>query len=179
MRCSSCESLLDAYLEAALRPREARAVAAHLRGCHGCAALLRELRVIDALLTTARPPKVAADFTATVVCAVDATQPPRPRRKPLAVALLLYLGTAWTIAAFAASRPQGLGHLTAVFLTLAQRDMAAIGAAGRALAPATPVAAAAMTGVLLLDLLLLVAVFYGYRRVAPLIAFHLSRGPRS
>jgi Putative zinc-finger len=178
MRCSSCEASLDAYLEATLRPREARAVAAHLRICRSCSALLRELRVVDALLATARSPKVAANFTAAVVSAMHGTQPPTPRRKPIAFALLLYLGVAWAIAALAASRPHDLVRLAGAFVAIAQRDVAAVNAAGRALAPATPVAAAAVTGVLLLDLLLLAAVFYGYRHLSPLIALHLSRGPR-
>ena len=78
-----------------------------------------------------------------------------PRRVPLAPALLLYLGMAWTIAALAALRPHDLAHLAGAFFALAERDLAALGAAVHALAPATPVAAAAVTGVLLLDLLLL------------------------
>jgi anti-sigma factor RsiW len=178
MRCSSCEPLLDGYLEATLRPREARAVAAHLRLCHSCAALLHELRVVDALLTTARSPKVSPDFTATVVSAVNATQPRMARRRPLALALVLYLGIAWAIAALAASRPYDLGRFAGPFIGMAARDLAAVDAVGRALAPATPVAAATVTGVLLLDLLLLGAFFYGYRRLGPLIALHLGRGPR-
>ncbi len=178
MRCSSCEPLLDAYLEATLHPRKARTIATHLRDCYGCAAFLRELRVIDALLTTARPPKVAADFTASVVCAMTGTAPQPTRRGPVAFGLFLYLAIAWSIAAFAASRPHDLARFAGSFVALAQRDLAAIDAAVRALAPAIPVAAAAMTGVLLLDLLLLCMVFYGYRRVGPLIAFQLGRGPR-
>lgn len=178
MRCSSCEPLLDAYLEETLHPRKARIVAVHLRDCYGCAAFLRELRVIDALLTTARPPKVAADFTATVVSAMGGSAPRTPRRGPVALGLLLYLGIAWTIAALAALRPHDLARLAGAFVVLVQRDLAALDAAVRALAPAMPVAAATMSGVLLLDLLLLGALFYGYRRVGPLIALHLGRGPR-
>lgn len=178
MRCSSCEPLLDAYLEATLHPRKARIVATHLRDCYGCAAFLGELRVIDALLTTARSPKVAADFTASVVCAMTGTAPRTPRRGPVALGLFLYLGIAWSIVALAASRPHDLARFGGSFVALAQRDLAAIDAAVGALAPAIPVAAAAVTGVLLLDLLLLGILFYGYRRVGPLIAFHLGRGPR-
>ena len=40
MRCSSCEPLLDAYLEATPRAAARRAGRAHLRACGGCAALL-------------------------------------------------------------------------------------------------------------------------------------------
>ena len=66
MRCSSCEPLLDAYLEATLRAaRRARRSRRICAPATRCEALLRELRVIDALLETARPPgSVAGDFTA-------------------------------------------------------------------------------------------------------------------
>jgi anti-sigma factor RsiW len=179
MRCSSCEPLLDAYLEASLRRFEAHAVAAHLRVCHGCAALMAELRIVDALLTTARPPRVAADFTAAVVSATHATPRHAPRRMPLGPALLLYLGMAWALAIVAALRSHDLAAFSGAFLAFGRRDLIALGAAVHALAPATPVAAAAVTGVLLLDLLLLGALFYGYHRVRPLLALYLSRGPRS
>lgn len=179
MRCSSCEPLLDAYLEGTLRPREARAVAAHVRACGDCAALLRELRIIDALLTTARAPNVAPDFTATVVSAVRATQPRTPRRRPVAAALLLYLAIAWAMAALAAVRAHAFSTLTGRFVTLADRDVTALTAAARALAPATPLAAAAVTAVLLLDLLLFGVIFYAYHRVRPLLVLHLSRVRRS
>lgn len=179
MRCSSCEPKLDAYLEKTLRPRDARAVGAHLRACPNCDALLQELRVVDALLTTARPPTVAAGFTASVVSATHATYPRMPRRVPVAGALLLYLGVAWSLVALVALRPHDAARLAQTFFALAGRDLAALDAAVRALAPATPVAAAAVTGVLLLDLLLLCALFYGYRRMRPIIAVHLDRGPRS
>ena len=52
MRCSSCEPLLDAYLEATLRPREARAVAR---------AFARLPRLRGALDGTARRRRVADD----------------------------------------------------------------------------------------------------------------------
>jgi hypothetical protein len=179
MRCSSCEPRLDAYLEAALPRRQARAIAAHLHACRGCAALLRELRVVDALLSTTRPPKVAPDFTASVVSATHVTQPKAPRRMPIVAALLLYVGVAWVLAAIAALRWHEVAGLATALLAEGQRDLTALGAVARALAPATPLAAATVTGVLLIDLLLLGAIFYGYRRVRPMLALYLARGPRS
>jgi anti-sigma factor RsiW len=178
MRCSSCEPLLDAFLEASLAPKRGAAVARHLRGCERCSALLRELRVIDALLETARPPgAVAADFTASVVTAARIRPPSTGRRVPLGLALLAYLAIAWMLV-FAGVRSHALTGLAAA-LTLSERDgAAALGAAMRALAPATPFAAAIMTGVLLFDLLLLCAVVYGYRRMRPLMALYLTRGTR-
>jgi len=61
----------------------------------------------------------------------------------------------------------------------AAHDAAALGAVTHALAPATPFAAAAVSGVLVLDVLLLGALLYGYRRVRPMIALYLARGPRT
>lgn len=179
MRCSSCEPLLDAFLESSLRPVEARAVEAHLRCCHDCAALLDELRIVDALLATAHPPRVGADFTSAVVSATHATPPHAPRRMPVGLALLLYLSAAWTLFVFAALRSNDAARTGGALSALAQHDLIALGAATRALAPATPIAAATVTGVLLLDLLLLGALFFGYRRVRPMLALYLRRGGRS
>ncbi len=179
MRCSSCEPLLDAYLEASLPPRQGGAVARHLRACGRCLALLRELRIIDALLETARPPGgVGADFTASVVTAARSAPPHARRRTPFGFVLLVYLVVAWTLV-LVGVRSHALNHLAATLVLSGQHGFAALGAAVRALAPATPLAAAAMTGVLLLDLLLLCALVYGYRRVRPLMATYLTRGPRS
>ncbi len=178
MRCSSCEPLLDAYLEASLPPRQGGAVARHLRACGHCASLLRELRVIDALLETARPPgSVGADFTASVVTAARVVQPRARRRIPFGLVLLAYLAIAWTLV-LVGLRSHALTGLAAALVLSERHGTAALGAAARALAPATPLAAAAMSGVLLLDLFLLCAIVYGYRHVRPLMALYLTRGPR-
>lgn len=179
MRCSSCEPLLDAYLEASLRQFDARAVNAHLRNCSGCTALLDELRVVDALLTTARPPGVAANFTATVVSATRETPRHAKPRMPLGVALLLYLGVAWSLALMVALRSNDVTALASSAFAEGARDLAALSAAVRALAPATPVAAAAVTAVLLVDVLLIAALFYGYRRVRPILSLYFRRKERS
>ena len=179
MRCSSCEPLLDAYLEASLPPRQGGPVARHLRTCVSCASLLRELRVIDALLETARPPgSVGPDFTASVVTAARVAPPRARRRVPLGLALLAYLAIAWTLV-LVALRSHALTGLAGALVLSERHGSAALGAAVRALAPATPLAAAVMTAVLLLDLLLLCAVAYGYRRVRPVVALYLTRGSRS
>jgi anti-sigma factor RsiW len=179
MRCSSCEPLLDAYLEASLSPRQGGAVARHLRTCGRCAALLRELRVIDALLETARAPgSVGPDFTASVVTAARVAPPRARRRVPLGLALLAYLAIAWTLV-LVGLRSNALAGLAGTLVVSERHGIAALGAAARALAPATPLAAALMTGVLMLDLLLLCAIAYGYRRVRPLMALYLTRGSRS
>jgi anti-sigma factor RsiW len=179
VRCSSCEPLLDAYLEAALRPRDTLTVAAHLRDCSGCSALLSELRVVDALLTTARAPEVAGDITPAVISATHATRPETPRRPPLGFALLLYLGIAWTLVALAALRWHDLTRLNGIFFAIQERGVAVLGFVARILvAPATLVVAAVVTVVLVIDVLLLLLIYCGYRRVRPAIAPHLDREPR-
>jgi hypothetical protein len=180
MRCSSCEPLLDGYLEASLRPRQILEVAQHLRACGGCSALLRELRVIDALLTTVRPPgSVGSNFTATVVSAARVAPASAQRRVRLEVALIAYLAIAWMLTAVVLIRFNDSIASLANFVASEQGSLAALGAALRALAPATPMAAAVVTGILVIDLLLLGALYFGYRRVQPLIALHLTRGARS
>lgn len=138
---------------------------------------MQELRVVDALLTTARAPH-AGDITAAVVSVTQATQPHAPRRVPFGLALLLYLFAAWALGVVAILRRHDLGRLAGAAFAHVQRDVAALGAAIHALAPATPMAAAAVTAVLLVDLVLLVAVLYGYRRLRPMLAGYLNRGPR-
>jgi hypothetical protein len=179
MRCSSCEPLLDDYLEATLSRRQMRDVTLHLQSCPACYALLEELRVVDALLATARSPgPVSSDFTAAVVSAT-ATSPLHPsRRIALWVPLLAYLGVAWGLLAFAALNGRGVAGLFERFAAWGEGGLAAISAGLRAVAPATGVAAAAVTGVLLVDLLLLAGIFYGYRRLRPILTLYLARGSR-
>jgi anti-sigma factor RsiW len=179
MRCSSCEPLLDAHLEGLLRRRRALQVAEHLHGCTACASLLGELRVIDGLLTTARAPgSVTGDFTAGVLSAARTAPTRSARRFGFLIPLFVYLAAAWTVTAIVALKSDNLLGSLQTFAAAQARDLAALGVAARALAPATPVAAAAVTLVLLLDLFLLFAVFYGYRRVRPLLALYLRRGSR-
>ncbi len=164
---------------ASLRRFHARSVSVHLSDCAPCAAFLSELRVVDALLTTARAPGVAADFTAAIVSATKGAPPPPPRRRPLGLALVLYLGVAWMLVLLLALRSRDVTGLVWASVARGARDLAAFGAAVHALAPVTPVAAATVTGVLLVDVVLLAALFYGYRRVRPILSLYLSREERS
>ncbi len=180
MRCSSCEPLLDSYLEATLRPAQSVQVAAHLQDCSGCKALLSELRVIDALLHTASPPaRFDAGFTAGVLEAAQAAFAPAVRRRSaLWPSLLAYLGIAWIAAAFVFMRRHDLGLPLAGLWQMQAHGFAAFAAVVRTVAPATPLAAAAVTAVLIVDFLLLCAMFYGYRHLRPRLAVYLARGPR-
>jgi hypothetical protein len=93
--------------------------------------------------------------------------------------LLAYLTAAWALVAGAALRGHQATALLAGFAAQSRGGFAAIEAALRALAPETGIAAAAVTGVLLVDLFLLAATFYGYRRLRPMLAVYLARGSRS
>ncbi|MBV9027936.1 MAG: hypothetical protein JO311_04925 [Candidatus Eremiobacteraeota bacterium] len=171
--------MLDHYLEGTLRPRKALEVSTHVAECDRCAALLEELRVIDGLLLTARAPaRMTPDFTKAVVSAAAAAPPKPARRVPFLAALIGYLVVAWAIAAFALARGGGVGTVAALVAS-EQQSIAAAGAALRALAPAAPLAAAAVTAVLLIDIFLVLAVIYGYRRLRPAAAPNHLRGVRS
>ncbi|MGA7570105.1 MAG: zf-HC2 domain-containing protein, partial [Candidatus Aquilonibacter sp.] len=73
MRCSSCEPLLDRYIEGTLTPREMTRVTAHLHACPHCESLLTELRVVDALLATTAPMELAPNFTFAVMAEARST----------------------------------------------------------------------------------------------------------
>ena len=178
MRCSSCEPLLDPFLEGTLSRAESAAVGAHVGQCAECAELLHELRVVDALLTTARTHQVDAGFTESVVSAAAAAPPHVPRRLPFGLAILLYVGFAW-VALAVALRVWPARFAPAAALRVLERDAGALAAALHAVAPATPIAAAVVTIVLLVDILLLGAVLYAHRRMRPLITPVLQRERRS
>jgi anti-sigma factor RsiW len=178
VRCSWCEPVLDAFLEGTLSPRKRRGVVEHLRRCESCAALLAELRVVDALLATAQwRAEVPTDFTVTVVAATSATPPQvAPRRSLPWLPLAIYLVVAWGLAAAVQLQGRLAGGFFAALDVRARAAGGALGAALHVFAPVTPLAAAAVTAILAVDLLLLAALIFGYRRVRPLLAFHLARG---
>ncbi|MGB8519560.1 MAG: zf-HC2 domain-containing protein, partial [Candidatus Tumulicola sp.] len=97
MRCSWCEPLLDAYVEGTLDAAQTGAMATHLRTCTACDAAHRRLRVVDALLMTARAPELRADFTGHVMTAVRLLPAPAPLRKPLLPLAAFYLVAAWIV----------------------------------------------------------------------------------
>ena len=180
MRCSWCEPLLDDYLEATLSPRQMREVAEHIDSCPSCGTFLQELRVVDALLWTVRPPgSIGSDFTQTVVSATRGAHPQRVNRLPLWAPLLAYLALAWVAVGFAATRAADLRTLLAGTLFSSERGLAAISAALRAVAPATTPAAVTVAIVLAVDALVLCAMLYGYRRLRPRLALYLGKGTRS
>ena len=82
MRCSSCEPLLDQYLERALSPRVMLRVAKHVHSCKACHALLHELRSVDGLLLGAKQPDLPPNFTFAVMAEVRGMPAVRRRRIP-------------------------------------------------------------------------------------------------
>ena len=179
MRCSWCEPLLDQYVDAGLEPARTAAVALHLRGCSACEALHRRLRIVDALLATARTPALDADFTHDVMARVRAMPfPALPRRHWLPLAAF-YLVAAWIAAGavYALALPGALPQTHALAHALAG-SLAALAHATRALVPVEPVALSVVLTVLAIDALLFVAVAAFYRRVRPRLTAYLASEAR-
>ncbi len=175
MRCSSCESVLASFVEATLEPARAHAVAVHLRDCATCEALHRRLRIVDALLMTARPPDLREDFTANVMLAVRALPPPQLPSKPFLPLAAFYLVAAWiaTVAVFAVLRP-GAPVQANAFARVVGGFVHALGQGMHALWPIAPVALSVVIGVLAIDALLFAVVVVFYRRVRPRLTAYLT-----
>jgi anti-sigma factor RsiW len=176
MRCSSCEPLLDQYLDRALSPRVMLRVAKHVHTCKACHALLRELRSVDGLLLGAKQPELPPNFTFAVMAEVRGMPAVRPRRIPAWAALSSYLVCAWVaVVAVIAVRGGRLPEIASALGTLQHLGVwRALGNAIHAIAPATPLVAAGVAGVLLLDAALFIALFIFYRSVRPRLAEHLA-----
>ena len=176
MRCSWCESWLGEYVDGALAPRRANAVAEHLRGCAACGALAERLRVVDGLLATTRMPELAPEFTGQLMARVRA-MPPAPAPRGALPAALFYAVGAWVagfaaLAAVWAAFPQA-GHFGLLALGSA---LQAVTGGAHALWPLAPVAAPAVASLLWIDVLLLAATLLFYRAVRPQLAAYLSAG---
>jgi anti-sigma factor RsiW len=178
VRCSWFESRLDAFLEGELSPRDARAVATHLEACHACTALYAELRVVDALLHTARAPQLAPNFVYAVMAEVRASAPMRRRFAPAWVVVALYLAASWVALAAAwviAGRRIGGASAAPSLLANLSATWHALGGAAHAIAPATPAVVLVAIPLLALDAVLAAVVVLFYRNVRPRLAAHLAR----
>ena len=95
MRCSSFSLALDEYVDGTLTPVQNARIEAHVAACPDCAALLAELRVIDALLIAPRTLDPAPNFTFKVMAEVRCLPPPhRHHHVPLA-AIGTYIVFGW------------------------------------------------------------------------------------
>lgn len=179
MRCSWYEALLDEYVGAGLEPARSASVALHLRDCAACEELHRRLRIVDALLATARAPAVHADFTYDVMQQVRSMPPPAlPKRHWLPLAAF-YLVAAWIVAGavYAFALPGALPH-TPAFAHGLTSSLAALAHGTRALVPIEPVALSVVLSVLAVDALLFVALAAFYRRVRPRLTAYLAAEAR-
>ena len=76
LRCAELVELLGEYLEGTLPPGSTHALETHLRGCHGCSAVLDQLRDTVGLLEQvplgeSAPDELPADVRAGLVAAFE------------------------------------------------------------------------------------------------------------
>lgn len=175
MRCSSCEALLDQFVDASLEPARAAAVANHLRGCPPCEGLHRRLRVVDALLATARNPALTPGFTFDVMARIRELPPPAAPKRTLLPLAAFYLVAAWILAGagLALAWPGAPVQLRSLVLA-ATGPLAALQHAAGAFLPLEPIALSLVIGVLSIDVLLFAAVAIFYRSVRPRLTAYLA-----
>jgi len=180
VRCSSCELLLDRYVEGTLTPREMARVGTHLRACSHCASLLAELRVVDALLATTKPVELAPNFTFAVMAEAASVPIHATRRLSLWAVLSFYLIAAWLalsgIYVVLGDRLAHLGTLGRQFAESGSQGLAAVTATAQSVSPATPLVVGGVFGVLMLDAALAVVAVFAYRAARFRLAAHPS-GP--
>ena len=175
MRCSSCEPLLDRYLEGTLTPRQMIDTAAHVRTCAACARLVEEVKVVDALLFTTDVPELPTNFTFALMAEARTLPAPKPIQHRLWSFVALYLTAAWiaALALFVASGAslQKVGAAVAAgFGGLAQSFSG--GATG--IAHGAPALATFSVGVLSVDLALAAVGAAVYFLIRPRLAAHLA-----
>lgn len=184
MRCSSCEPLLDRYLEGTLPARQMKLISAHLAQCAPCRELLEEVNVIDALLATTLVPDLPENFTFAVMAEAGSMPAPRARQHPLWSFLALYSAAAWVavIVAMGATgtTPQALAGMTAAVLRQAGLVTGAFGnSISHGLSHSTPGLAAFGFGVLTIDFAIASAFALIYFIVRPRVAARLASIPEA
>jgi len=171
VRCSSFELQLDAYVEGTLSAAGRARIDAHLATCSGCAALLAEYRVVDALLLTPLLLEPAPNFTFKVMADVRSLPAPREGRTSILALLGTYIAFGWiTIGAFLlwggslaramlATLGESMAHAASVAQSLAS-------VTGHSFGPRRFDVTAAMGGLLGADVLVaaVVVALYAFRR---------------
>jgi anti-sigma factor RsiW len=175
VRCSSCEPLLDRYLEGTLSPREMIDTSAHIATCAACARLLEEVKVIDALLFTTDVPELPNNFTFAVMAETRSLPAPKRLQHRVWSFVTLYVTAAWiaalaTFAVSGASLPKVGAAIAAGFGNLAQSFSG--GASG--IAQGAPALATFGVGVLSVDLALAAVAATVYFLIRPRLAAHLA-----
>lgn len=181
MHCSSFEHLLDAYLERDLPPRTMRRIADHLHRCRSCTATMQELRVVDALLATTKPIELPPDFAQAAMTHVRTLPKPRHSAGAAWIALAFYVICAWIAASLMIVSVRrgfptlGLGAFeSSISGVLHGGAWQALVATLRAFTPVTPLLAATVAIVLVVDVALAVGVLFFYRAVRPWLAARLA-----
>ena len=181
MHCSWCEMQLERYVERSLSPRGMYTVAKHLRGCRACRELLREARMVDALLDTMHvEDSLAINFTFAVMAEVRTITPVRPSKAKPWLWTLAFIGTFWLIfgvwfATIGAHDARALSTVHTFVTALASAGNTVL-APIHSLTQIAPFALAGGIAILLLDGALLVALLLFYRYVRPRLRARLSEG---
>ena len=184
MRCSSCEPLLDRYIEGTLTTRQMIDIGKHVSACADCRALLDELKVVDALLFTTDVPDLPENFTFAVMAEVNGMPAPRVRAHPVWSFLALYSAAAW-VAAVAGMALSGISPKTVVtFIASALGKAGSVSggvAAGvsHSLSHTIPALAAFGFGVLIIDIAIAGAFALLYFVVRPRVLARLASVPEA
>lgn len=183
MRCSSCEPLLDRYVEATLTRRQMAFVAAHVKMCDACAALVTELRVVDALLATTKSVELAPNFTFAVMAEINAIPVQRARSLWIWAVLSFYLIAAWGALSGAyvtfGGRIPVVQHVVSNAVTSIGSALAALSGVVHGLGTTSPIVLALVSLVLFVDVLLAGGVIYFHRSLRPRLATVFSRSEAS
>ena len=183
MRCSSCEPLLDRYIEGTLKPRQMIDISAHLRACASCKVLLDELKAIDGLLATTRVPELPENFTFAVMAEARTLPAPRARQHPVWSFLALYSAAAWVAAVLAmvitgTSPAAVFGAVSSMLARLGVLSGGVSASVSQGLSHVTPLAAFG-AGVLAIDFAIGCAFAVLYFVVRPRLAARLASIPES
>lgn len=183
MRCSSCEILLDRYVEATLQPRQMSAVSAHLKTCDRCAELVNELRVVDALMATTKSVDLPANFTFAVMAEARTMPVAAERRLSVWSLLVFYIVAAWIALSggFALLDPRVtfVRHAFTGVWSGALEVVAAVAGIAHGVGPAAPAIVGLVSFVLFVDVLLAGAFIFFYRSVRPRLAAAIARSEAS
>lgn len=179
MRCSSCEPLLDRYIEGTLTPRQMIDISEHIGDCSTCSALLEEVKVIDGLLATTVVSELPENFTFAVMAEVNALPAPRARQHPLWSFLVLYSTAAWVavVAALALTHTSPRVVLGAIASALSPLGLASNAFAeyvSHGLSHTAPSLAAFGAVVLVIDIAIAIAFGVLYFIVRPRLADRLA-----
>jgi anti-sigma factor RsiW len=177
--CSSCESLLDRYVDGDLDPRQTAWVVRHLSGCISCERLHRRLRTVDALLETIGPAELSPDFTFDVMGRLRELPVPATSARQWWILLAMYLLAGWTALAVGVLELRtGAAANTGGAVHALQNALGAVGSVAHSLSTVTPFAVSAVVLMLAIDVLLFAIVAVYYRRLVPRLAAHLAAAER-